>query len=80
VGPTNNEYYSYFHTIPKLAEKFEGMDEQFKELASLLQFRVKAKERKERLEKKNNNEELSVEDKEMDDWDREMKVSVSPFD
>jgi hypothetical protein len=56
------------------------MDEQFKELASLLQFRDKAKERKERLEKKNNNDELSVEDKEMDDWDREMKVSVSPFD
>ena len=49
------------------------MDEQFKELASLLQFRDKVKDRKERVEAKKAGTQ-SQEDKEMDEWDKEMKV------
>jgi len=53
-------------------EKFEGMDEQFRELASLLQFRDKEKDRREHIEAKKTGT-LSVDDKEMDDWEKEMK-------
>jgi hypothetical protein len=49
------------------------MDAQFKELASLLQFRDKDQDRKEKAEAKRAGT-LSTEDKEMEDWDKEMKV------
>lgn len=53
-------------------ETFEGMDAQFKELASLLQFRDKDRDRKEKAEARRAGT-LSTEDKEMEDWDKEMK-------
>ena len=54
------------------AETFETMDESFAELAQLLQFRDKEKERVKRAEARKEGK-LSTEDKEMDAWDREMK-------
>ncbi|KAL9182212.1 hypothetical protein ACHAXT_012864 [Thalassiosira profunda] len=54
------------------AETFETMDESFAELAQLLQFRDKEKERVKRAEARKEGT-LSSEDKEMDAWDREMK-------
>lgn len=53
-------------------ETFETMDESFKELASMLQFRDKQKERSEREEAKRKGL-LSEADKEMAEWDKEMK-------
>lgn len=53
-------------------EKFEGMDDQFKALSSLLQFRDKAEDRAKRMEEKKAGT-LSTEDKEMEDWEKEMK-------
>jgi len=54
-------------------EKFEALDDSFKELASLLQFRDKDKEYKSKLERKKKGLLTEVE-KEMDAWDVEMKV------
>jgi len=53
-------------------ETFEGMDDQFKELASMLNFRDKSKERKENFEARRKGT-LTEEDKDMDDWNKEMK-------
>lgn len=49
------------------------MDESFGELAQLLQFRDKEDERKKQFEAKKKGT-LSQEDREMDAWDKEMKV------
>ncbi len=66
----------YNPLLAKIAvETFETMDESFAELAQLLQFRDKEQERKEKHQAKKEGN-LSVEDKEMDAWDREMKVRV----
>ena len=54
-------------------ETFETMDESFAELAGLLQFRDKERERVERSEKRKKGL-LDVEELEMDAWDKEMKV------
>lgn len=54
------------------SEAFETMDESFKDLAQLLQFRDKKEERKERDQLKANGI-LPQEDKDMADWDKEMK-------
>lgn len=56
-------------------EKFEALDESFKELASLLQFRDKDREYKETRERKQQGL-LTEDEKEMDAWDKEMKVSL----
>eukprot|EP00957_Ditylum_brightwellii_P174248 13266165-Ditylum_brightwellii.AAC.1 len=48
------------------------MDESFKELASILQFRDKEKEHQKHAQAKKAGM-LSKEDEEMEDWDREMK-------
>merc|ERR1712087_831496 len=56
-----------------MGEKFEALDESFKELASLLQFRDKDQEYKLNLERKKKGL-LTEEEKEMDAWDREMKT------
>jgi len=53
-------------------ETFETMDESFAELAQLLKFRDKEQERNEKHQAKKEGN-LSVEDKEMDAWDKEMK-------
>jgi len=53
-------------------ETFESLDESFKELAGLLQFRDKEKEKKSKLDAKRAGT-LSQEDKDMDAWDKEMK-------
>jgi nucleolar protein 14 len=57
----------------KQLEIFESMEEGFKQLSELLQFRDKEKERKIQLEKKQAGT-WSEEDKEMADWDKEMKT------
>lgn len=62
--------------IITLVETFEGMDDQFKELASMLNFRDKSKERKENFEARRKGT-LTEEDKDMDDWNKEMKVSIN---
>ncbi len=49
------------------------MDDHFHELKGLLQFRDKEKERKEKFEAKLAGT-ISNEEKEMDDWNREVKV------
>jgi len=54
-------------------ETFESLDESFKELAGLLQFRDKEKEKKAKMEAKRAGT-LSREDEEMDAWDKEMKT------
>lgn len=54
------------------AEAFETMDESFKDLAQLLQFRDKKQERKERESLKAQGL-LPKEDQDMQDWDKEMK-------
>ena len=54
-------------------ETFESLDESFKELAGLLQFRDKEKEKQAKLEAKRAGT-LSQEDQEMDAWDKEMKT------
>lgn len=59
-------------------ETFETMDESFAELAQLLKFRDKEQERKEKYQAKKEGN-LSVEDKEMDAWDKEMKVCLIQF-
>jgi len=53
-------------------ETFETMDESFAELAGLLQFRDKERERVEKSEKRKRGL-LDVEEMEMDAWDKEMK-------
>jgi nucleolar protein 14 len=57
------------------AEAFENMDDSFKEIASMLQFRDKEREYKQREETRKSGN-LTLEDKEMADWDKEMKVSL----
>lgn len=57
------------------AEAFENMDDSFKEIASMLQFRDKEREYKQREETRKSGN-LTQEDKEMADWDKEMKVSL----
>ena len=52
--------------------KFEDMDSQFKELAALLNFRDKEKEKQNQIHAKKAGN-LSTEDQEMDDWEKEMK-------
>lgn len=54
-------------------ETFETMDESFAELAGLLQFRDKEKERVEKSEKRKKGM-LDDDEMEMDAWDKEMKV------
>ena len=54
-------------------ETFEALDENFKELASLLTFRDKEQEYKRNKERKQKGL-LTQEEKEMDAWDKEMKV------
>ena len=54
-------------------ETFETMDESFSELATLLQFRDKEQERIKKVDARKKGT-LSQDDKEMDDWDKEMKV------
>lgn len=56
-------------------ETFETMDESFAELAGLLQFRDKERERVEKSEKRKRGL-LDVEEMEMDAWDKEMKVRL----
>ena len=56
-----------------LVEKFEELDDNFKELAAMLNFRDKQKDRKEFFEARKAGT-LSQVDKEMDEWDKEMKV------
>lgn len=53
-------------------EKFEGMDESFKELAGLLDFRDKDEEYKKTAEKRKAGT-LSKDELEMEDWNKEMK-------
>jgi len=54
------------------ASKFEGMDETFKELSSLLNFRDKSQDRVDRNKARNTGT-MSKEDEEMEEWDRSMK-------
>jgi len=54
-------------------ETFESLDDNFKELAAMLTFRDKEQDRKEQRQAKRTGT-LSQEDKEMDDWDKEMKA------
>jgi len=54
-------------------ETFETMDESFAELAGLLQFRDKERERVEKSEKRKKGT-LDADEMEMDAWDKEMKV------
>ena len=54
------------------ADTFEGMDDRFKELASLLQFRDKDDEERKFIDAKKAGK-LSTLDEEMDEWDRETK-------
>ncbi len=53
-------------------DTFQDMDSNFKELAALLSFRDKEKDKKARLEAQKSGTQ-STEDKEMDDWEKEMK-------
>jgi nucleolar protein 14 len=54
-------------------DKFEAMDQSFAELASVLQFRDKEQEIRQKIQLKRTGGELSPEDQEHDDWEREMK-------
>lgn len=54
-------------------DTFESLDDNFKELAALLNFRDKEKDRREQFQAKRTGT-LSQEDKEMDEWDKEMKA------
>lgn len=54
-------------------EAFGNMDESFGEIASMLQFRDKTKERKLREDRKASGQ-LDKEEQEMADWDKEMKT------
>lgn len=58
---------------------FETMDESFSELATLLQFRDKEEERRQKFDRKRDGK-LSQDEKEMDAWDKEMKVCGSIID
>ena len=61
-------------------DTFENMDESFKEIASMLQFRDKQQERKQREEARRTGT-LTEDDKDMAEWDKEMKVwSTFGFD
>jgi len=53
-------------------ETFEGMDDQFREIANLLNFRDKEKERKEQIDARNAGT-LPKAEAEMEDWDKEVK-------
>jgi nucleolar protein 14 len=55
------------------AETFESLDDNFKELAAMLNFRDKGQERRGYFEARKAGT-LSQEDKEMDEWDKEMKA------
>ena len=57
----------------KQVETFESMDESFKELSQLLDYRDKEKERAARLEAKRKGQ-LSKDEQEMAEWDKEMKT------
>jgi nucleolar protein 14 len=57
----------------KQEETFESLDQGFDELAQLLQFRDKETERKMHLERKRAGQ-LTEEDQEMAEWDKEMKT------
>ena len=59
-------------------DTFDNMDKSFDELAQLLSFRDKERERKERFERKREGKLTEVE-VEMDDWDKEMKVCIILF-
>jgi Nop14-like family. len=54
------------------AEKFQELDDNFKELARLLNFRDKEQDRKARLEAKQTGT-YTQEEQEMDEWEKEMK-------
>jgi nucleolar protein 14 len=54
---------------------FEQMDTTFQELASMLTFRDKEQEIRQRVQEKRT-QQLSQEDQELDDWDREMKQYI----
>ena len=54
-------------------ETFESLDDNFKELAAMLNFRDKGQERRGYFEARKAGT-LSQEDKEMDEWDKEMKA------
>ena len=54
---------------------FEDMDTSFNELAGLLQFRDKEQERRDKFDRKKKGK-LSVDEMEMDAWDKEMKVCI----
>ena len=62
-------------TFSCVVEKFEELDDQFKELAAMLNFRDKDTERREYFQARKAGT-LPQEDKEMDDWDKEMKVCM----
>jgi hypothetical protein len=53
---------------------FEDLDDNFKALSAMLNFRDKGKERKDYFVAKKTGT-LSQADQEMDEWDKEMKVS-----
>ena len=54
-------------------EKFEDLDDNFKELAAMLNFRDKQKEKDDYFTAKKAGQQSQM-DKEMDEWDKEMKV------
>ena len=58
---------------------FEDMDTSFNELAGLLQFRDKEQERRDKFDRKKKGK-LSVDEMEMDAWDKEMKVCIEKKD
>lgn len=61
------------HHKEQQVEAFESMDDGFQEIASLLQFRDKQKERKAREEARREGT-MSDEEQEMAEWDKEMKT------
>ena len=66
---------SKLFVIQHTVEMFDELDDNFKELASMLNFRDKETVRKDYFAAKKAGT-LSQTDKEMDDWDKEMKVSI----
>jgi nucleolar protein 14 len=67
----SSSHYQNSH-IKSIDTTFEDMDTQFKELAELLNFRDKEQDRQDHMDAKKAGT-LSKEDKEMDDWNKEMK-------
>ncbi len=72
------EYFLTCYCLVLIVEKFEELDDNFKALAEMLNFRDKEKDRKEFFESRKAGT-LSQDDKEMDEWDKEMKVSWAHF-